>query len=191
MPGATGDCVSEAGIDADIGPFELGIGDEVDPRPVDDGVSMCPGERQGAVGKLGGERPAHVAEVGQVIRVDMDDVAVRDEGAIGRREAFALHRPLDPSLQLDGLQTRPEEACRGALKQAFEEPLDGGEWRHGRSRSLPEGPEKPVRARSTLTIAAPTGVPTVEGRQIPCVILSTGSGGSAVRTSSARYPGTR
>src|SRR4029079_14295695 len=98
---------------------------------------------------------------GPVVRGGRDGVAVRDERAIGRREAFALHGPLDPSLQLDGLQTRPEEACRGALKQAFEAPLDGGEWRPCRSRILPEGLRKSVRARSTLTIAALTGVPTV------------------------------
>jgi hypothetical protein len=44
------------------------------------------------------------------------------------------------------LQTRSEEACGRALKQAFEEPFDGGEWRHGRSRSLPEGLENPMHS---------------------------------------------
>ena len=142
VAGSAGDGLGEAGVDADVGPIDRRIGDEVDPRPVDDRVAMRPREGERAVGELRGERAGHVAELGEVQGMETDDEAVRDEGAVGRGQALALHRPLDPSLQLDGLQARPEEACRGALKQAFEEPLDGGEWRHGRSRSLPEGPRE-------------------------------------------------
>ena len=97
--------------------------------------------------------------------MEMDDEPVRDERPVGGRQALALHRTLDPALELDGLQARPEEAGGRALEEAFEEPLDGGEWRHGRSRSLPQGPSMPVRPRiRPLTFGAPRGVPTVEGR---------------------------
>ena len=118
------------------------IGQQVDPRPIDDRVVMRTGERERTIGKLGGEGPGHVAELGQVGRVEMDHEPVRDERSIGGRQAFTLHRSFDPTLQLDGLDARAKETSRRALKQAFEEPLDGGELRHGRSRSLPEGPAK-------------------------------------------------
>src|SRR6188508_2377017 len=111
-------------------------------------------ERQGAVRELGGKRGRHVAELGQVGRVEVDDEAVRGEGPVRRRQTFGLHRALDPPLELDRLHARAEETSRRALKQSFEEPLDGGERRHGRWRSLPEGPEMPRRTESTLTFGA-------------------------------------
>ena len=49
-----------------------------------------------------------------------------------------------------GCTSGTEEPRRRALEETFEEPLDGGQWRHGRSRSLPAGsPRRSARpARS-------------------------------------------
>ena len=110
-------------------------------------VAVRPGERQRAVGELGGEGAGHVAELGQVGRVEVDDEAVRDERPVRGRQALRLHRAFDPALELDRLDARAEEASRRALEESFEEPLDGGERRHGRWRSLAEGPEMPRSAR--------------------------------------------
>ena len=110
--------------------------------------------------------------------MEVDDEAVRHERPVGRGEALALHRALDPSLQLDGLQARPEEACRGAFKQAFEEPLDGGERRHGRSRLYQRVLRTPSRSLPDRDNRRSDGVPTVEGRLKPCAILSNRSSGS-------------
>ena len=108
------------------------------------------------------------------VGVEVDHEPVRDEGPIRRRQALALHRSFDPTLQLDRLEARAEEASRRALEQAFEEPLDGGEWRHGRSRSLPEGPRKAwSAARRTLTFGAAGRYPRWKGALEPCDILST------------------
>ena len=63
----------------------------------------------------------------------MDGVPVRHEGTVARGEAFRLHRALDPSLELDRLEPGTEDARRGALEEAFEEPLEGGQGGHDRS----------------------------------------------------------
>ena len=95
------------------------------------------------------------------------------ERAIGGGQAFGLHRALDPALQLDGLEARTEQARGRTLEKAFEEPLDGGERRHGRSRSLAGGPGGAARTpRSPRTIRSTTEVPPAEGRESPCGILS-------------------
>jgi len=100
-------------------------------------------EDQCAVGELGRERRGHVAEAVEIVGVQMDDDSVRDERAIGGRQALCLHRTFDASLQLDGLQTCPEEAGGRTFEKALEEPLDGGERRHGptqTSRGSVNGP---------------------------------------------------
>ncbi len=125
-------------MDPDVGPLNGRIGQEIDARPIDQRVAMRSGERQGTIGELRCERARHVAEIGEIGRVQVDDESVGDEGSIGSRQALCLHRPLDPALELDRLEARAEEASRRALKDPFEEPLDGGELRHGRWRSLPE-----------------------------------------------------
>ena len=111
----------------DVGPLDARIGQQLDPRPVDERVVVGPGEGQGAVGQLGRERRLHLAERRQVVRVEADDEAVRHERAIGRGQALRLHRALDPPLQLDGLQAGSEQASGWSLEEAFEEPLDGGQ----------------------------------------------------------------
>ena len=69
-----------------------------------------PRECQRAVGELARQRRLHVAEAGQVVRVEAHHESVRYECPVGRGEAFGLHRSLDPPLQLDGLQVGPKQA---------------------------------------------------------------------------------
>jgi len=73
---------------------------------------------------------------------------------LGLIVALALHRAFDTPLQLDRLKTRAEEPGRRAFKQPFEEPLDGGEGRHGRWRSLPEGPADPPVSMPSESVSA-------------------------------------
>jgi len=157
MATASGDRFGETRVDADVGPFDGRIGQEVDPRAIDDGVAVRARERQRAVGQLGGEGRGHVTELGQVGRVEVDDEAVRHERAIGGRQSLRLHRAFDAPLQLDGLETCPEEAGGRTFEEAFEEPLDGGERRHG--------PSQTSRGSGTAP-AADTG-PSARGSEYP------------------------
>ena len=75
--------------------------------------------------------------------MEVDHEAVGREGAVRGGQALGLHRALDPPLQLDGLESCTEQARGRTLEEAFEEPLDGGQRRHGRSRSLAGGPARP------------------------------------------------
>ena len=118
----------------DVGAIDRRIGDELDARPVDQRVAVGAGEHQGAVGQLRGKGRTELAECGHVIGVEMDGVAVRNEGTVARGEALRLHRALDPSLELDRLEPGPEDPRRGALEEAFEEPLEGGQRGHDRGR---------------------------------------------------------
>jgi hypothetical protein len=77
------------------------------------------------------------------------------------------------------LQARAEESRGRTLEEAFEESLDGGQRRHGRSRSLAEGPGG-TAVRSAGTIRRLGGVPPGGGPQTPCGILSPRSGGASV-----------
>ena len=71
--------------------------------------------------------------------MEVDHEPVGREGAVRGGQALGLHRALDPPLQLDGLEACTEQARGRTLEEAFEEPLDGGQRRHGRSRSLAGG----------------------------------------------------
>ena len=171
---AAGDRVGEAGDDPDIGALHGGVGQEVDARPVDQRVAAASREDEGAVGELGRERAGHVAERLEIGRMEVDDEPVRGERAIRGGQPLGLHGALDPPLQLDRLEACPEQARGRTLEEAFEEPLDGGQRRHGRSRSLAGGSRwTPVMAPSPPgTIRSTTEVPPAEGRESPCGILS-------------------
>ena len=119
------------------------VGDEVDARPVDEGVAVRPGERRARRRRA---RTASVAvmspNAARSAGMEVDDEAVRHERAVGVvRRSASIARSIRRWSWTAG--ARPEEARRRALEEAFEEPLDGGEGRHGRSRSLPEGPREP------------------------------------------------
>ncbi len=146
--GAPGDRVREAGIHDDVGALHARVREQVHARAVDERVVVRPGEGEGSVGQLGGERRLHVAEAGEVVRVEANHEPIGDQGAIRRGEPLGLHRALDPPLQLDGLQAGSKQASGWSLEEAFEEPLDGGQRWHGRCRSLPEGRRGPVRPLS-------------------------------------------
>ena len=103
---------------------------------------MGPREGQRVVGQLDRQRLGQIAEPGQVVRVEVDDEAIRNERPVERDPALGLHRALDAPLQLEGLERRPEQPSRRAFEEAFKEPLDGGQGRHDRCRSLAEGPRR-------------------------------------------------
>ena len=113
---STGDRVRESRVDRDVGAFHVRIGQQLDAGPVDERVVVGPGERQRAIGQLARERRLHVAEAGQVVRVQPHDEPVRHERPVGRGEPLGLHRALDPPLQLDGLQAGPEQASGWSLE---------------------------------------------------------------------------
>ena len=134
---------------------------------------------------------------GEVVRVEVDDEAVRAPACDPRRKPLGLHRPLDPALELDGLQARSEQPRGRALEEAFEEPLDGGQRRHGRSGSLAEGPSDPERAVASQTAAGPPAGPgdpgpaAVGGARLGarCGILSPLFGRSVRSSMSSAPPG--
>src|SRR5437667_401673 len=88
-------------------------------------------------------RPSGSVTAIVVLGVEVDDEAIWHDRAFEGHPPTRLHGPLDAALHLKGLQPRPEEPGRRAFEEAFEEPLDGGQGRHGRWRSLAEGPGRP------------------------------------------------
>jgi hypothetical protein len=96
--------------------------------------------------------------------MEMDQEAVRDEDPVRRGKALGLHRALDAALQLEWLEACSKEPRGLALEEAFEEPLDGGQRRHGRSRSLAEGLDRTFRGGGRYR--------RLRGLRTPCGILS-------------------
>ena len=129
----------DPGIHPDVSVRDRRIRDEVDPWPLEQGEVMRPSERQGLVGQTRGEIGGVPGEGHEIVGVEMDDEPVWRQRTVGAVAPTRLHGSLDAALDLDGLHMRAEEACRRALEEAFEEPLEGGQGRHGRWRSLAEG----------------------------------------------------
>ena len=146
-PQTAGDRIGEPGVHPDVGPLDGRVGEQVDARAIDERVVMRAREEQGRVGELGGERLLHLLEALEVGGVEVDDEPVRHERPVRCRQPLRLHRALDATLQLDRLESGPEQPSGRALEETFEEPLDGGQRRHGRWRTLPQGRRKPARAR--------------------------------------------
>ena len=168
---ASVDGVREAGVDPDVRALDRGVGEEVDLRAVDEGVVVGAGEHESGIGELARERVLHFGEPLEVVRVQADDEAVRHEGPIGRGQPFGLHRPLDPALQLHGLHPGAEQTSRRALEEAFEEPLDGGQRRHGWWRSLAEGRRRAPHERPGPSPPDPVP-PWGEPRGAPAILLA-------------------
>ena len=157
--------VDKPRLDTNIRALDSRVAHQVDPRPVGQGEMVGSRERQRAIGKLTGERLGQIAEPSQIGGVEMDDEAVRGDGPLERYPPFALERSLDSPLDLKGLQARPKQPGRRAFEEAFEEPLDGGQGRHGRWRSLAEACPAAGRGQAYLYHPLPTGVPTFRGRR--------------------------
>ena len=91
---------------------------------------MAAGEPECPVGQVVCQALGHVTKGGEVVGVEVNAEAIRNDRPIGAGHAIRLHRSLDPSLQLDGLQTRSEESGGWPLEESFKEPLQGGERAH-------------------------------------------------------------
>jgi hypothetical protein len=78
----------------------------------------------------------HAAEEGrQVIRLKQDPEPVGGDRPAGLGPPSLLHRPLDPTAELLGLDGGAEEAADRPFYEAFEEPLERGQGRgHGVER---------------------------------------------------------
>ena len=107
---AARDRVGEPGVHADVRAQDRRVGDDVHPGPVDQRVVVSPGEGQRGIGQLRRECPGHLAEPGQVIRMEAHHESVRDERAIRGGQSLAFHRPLDPPLHLHRLKSGFEQA---------------------------------------------------------------------------------
>jgi len=55
---------------------------------------------------------------------------MRDDGPDPVARTGLLHRPLEPALDLDGTDGRPEQPRGLALEKPFEKALDGGNGSH-------------------------------------------------------------
>jgi hypothetical protein len=67
--------------------------------------------------------------------MEVHDDPIGHERPVGCGETLRFHGSLDPALELDGLEPCAEQARRRTLEESFEEPLDGGQRRHGRSQT--------------------------------------------------------
>jgi len=97
------------------------------------------------IGQFGLQGRDQLAESIDIRGVQANHVAVRYENPVRCTEPSGLHGPLDPALELDRLESSVKQAGGRPLEEALEEPLQGGEWTHGRARSLAEGSAEPVR----------------------------------------------
>src|SRR5512135_217945 len=80
--------------------------------------------------------------------MDPDGEQVGHHRPLGRRDARDLELALEAPQQLDGLEACPEDAGRGALEEALEEPLEGGEWLHVGGRESSRGGRSALAAMS-------------------------------------------
>ena len=119
-----------AGIDDDVARRDHAIGADGDDRPVEEGVAVAPGECERGVGKGRGELRCGGLEGAEVVRIEVDFEAMRDDRADSIADPTFLHRPLEPALDLDGTDGRPEQPRRLALEEPFEKTLDGGKGSH-------------------------------------------------------------
>ena len=130
---------------------------------------MTPGEDERGVGEIAGDLVEGVPEALDVGRVEVDRVPVRDADPVAARPPLALHGALDPALDLDRLETGPEEASRGSFEEALEQALEARQGSHGR----PESSRGSARSRSaTLTFGNPRRYLRRRVREAPCAILS-------------------
>ena len=124
--------VAEPGIDLRIARTNGWVRDEAHRGPVGEVVTAGPRGTQGGIREARGElvevavghRPqvpgmhAHAQALGHACPIALDDPP-------------QLHRALDASFELDGLEARAEHARRIALEEALEESLQIGEDGHG------------------------------------------------------------
>ena len=116
--------------DGDVARIDTTIGPERDDGSVEERVAVAPGERQGAVRERRGERRRTRPEGGQVVRVDPDDKSVGHDRARAVAGPAPFHDSLQPALDLDRPDRRPEQPRGLALEKPFEKALDGGKGSH-------------------------------------------------------------
>ena len=115
---------------------------------------MRTGEGERGVGQPAGQRlrAARLAATsGEVVRVEPDAVAAGHAMSGGPCvRSGALHRALHAALQLDGLQSGPEQPGRGSLEDAFEEPFEIGERSHGSGNRTRGSRKRPAAGPTSL-----------------------------------------
>ena len=121
------------------------------PRAVER-VAVAPGEEQGAIRELRGDLSIASPSPARSSGWRWTTKRFGDERSLCSGPPLALHRALDPALDLDRLEAGPEEAGRRPFEEAFEEPLDGPEAAWSVAESSRGSLANPVRARpGTLT----------------------------------------
>jgi len=96
-------------------------------------MATCEGER--AVGEIRGEGRCGGSERGEVVGRQPDGEPMRHECPRAVANPGALHRTLEPDLDLDRANGRLEEPRCLALEQPLEEPLHGGQGSHSGAES--------------------------------------------------------
>lgn len=91
---------------------------------------MVAGKTQSGIGQLSGQMTGRIGIRRDVAGMEPNEVVVRDNDPAGIRVAGMLHRTFDPSLDLDGLDRRPEQPCPGTLEEALEELFNGSKSSH-------------------------------------------------------------
>ena len=101
--------LADAALDRRIGP-------EGDARSLEQGVGMGSCVRESRIGEARGQARCRGAQRGEVVRRQPDDEAVRHDRPPAIADTVGLHRPLDPALDLDRTETRPEDPGGLALE---------------------------------------------------------------------------
>ena len=85
---------------------------------------MGAGKHERRVGQVPGDLVGGIAQRRQVGRIEVDGVQVGDPHPVVTGPPFALHRTLDPALDLDRLEPGSEQASRGPFEEALEQALE-------------------------------------------------------------------
>src|SRR5664279_853214 len=120
-----------------------------------EGVAVAPGEGESFIGQIRGELGSPCPKGSDVGRGQMDPIAIRHPRPRVDGATLVLHRSLDPTLDLDRLEWRTEEASCGTFEQPLEEALHRGDRLHGRPESSRRGGQP-----------TPTVVPPASNRTI-------------------------
>lgn len=96
------------------------------------------------LGKIRTEGAARLLERHQVRRVQAQSISARHIGTPALHPPVLLHRPLQLSLEVDGLEASLEQAGSRPFEESFEEPLHRGQ---GTSHPVGESSRAPPPAR--------------------------------------------
>ena len=114
----------------------------------------CRARSNSASARIGFDGTAEALEVGVVVGMKKDPIAVAHVGPVRADAPLSFHRSFEPSLELDRLEPGVKEPRRRPFKEPFKELLDRDDGTGHRAGECSRGP---TSDRSATTPMVPRG----------------------------------